>query len=217
MNFISSENGQALQLIVMDEVRPVKGGGLFLPDFISRVMDRYRFLSTSNQTDPTQPFKFQTGVVELDGEAIPITSLEIYNDGIIVNSRNTEDADKIMDEFFEWALAEFHLREPTTEIPRTYQSRVVVAFDRSLNTFLNHFVAIKDVLTKAFDADGVDLNVVRLTIGPHPPGTLPYKSTWAIEARTIGPFVPNRYFSAAPLSTPAHLEMLAELEATAAR
>src|SRR5580704_19263338 len=151
MNLISSETGQALQLIVMDEARPLSGG-VFLPDAVGRVMQRYRFLSTSaaKQTDPNQPIKFQTGVIHIEGEAFTITTLEVYSDGIIINSRNTDDADKIMDDFIPWAITDLRFREPVTKIPRTYQSQVVVSLDQSLNSFMVRFDNIKAITERAF-------------------------------------------------------------------
>ena len=214
MKFISSETGQSLQLIVMDEVRPLRGGP-FLPDAAAAITRRYRFVSVPAQTDPAQPIKFQTGAIELDGITIPITSLEIYNDGIIINSLTTDDADAVMDDFISWRKQEFQFREPTTKLPRQYQSRIVVGLDRSLNKFISHFQEMKTTLAKFFQTDEDTLNLLRLSIGPHPAGALPYRTTWLIEPRTVQPIVPNRYFSAAPLSTTAHIELLSALEAVA--
>lgn len=214
MNYISSESGQSLQLVVMDEVRPLRGGP-FLPDAGAAITRRYRFTSVPAQTDPAQPIKFQTGAIELDGITIPITSLEIYSDGIIINSCTTEDADAVMDDFISWSIQEFHYREPITKLPRQYQSRIVVGFERSLNKFIPHFEAMRTILSKFFQTEGSTLNVLRLSIGPHPSSALPHRTTWFIEPRTAQPIVPNRYFSAAPLSTAAHIELLSALEAAA--
>jgi hypothetical protein len=214
MNFISSEAGQALQLIDMDEVRPLSGE-VFQPDAIARVMQRYRFLSTSapNRTEPNQPIKFQTGVIELEGETFLITNLEVYSDGVIITARNTDDADKIINDLIRWTITDLHFRQPITNIPRTYQSQVVVSLDQSLNSFISRFNEIRTIVERTFNADENSLNVLRLSIGPYPPGTLPYRTTWQIERRIISPFVPDRYFSTAPLPTVAHLDMLAAIEA----
>jgi hypothetical protein len=215
MKFISSETGQSLQLIVMDEVRPLRGGP-FLPDAAAAISRRYRFVTVPAQTNPGQPIKFQTGAAELNGITIPITSLEIYSDGIIINSLTTDDADAVMDDFLSWSIQEFHYRAPTTQLPRQYQSTIVVGLERSLTTFISHFEEIREILVRFFKAEEDTLNVLRLSIGPHPPGALPYRTTWSIEPRTAQPIVANRYFSAAPLSTASHIELLSALEAAAA-
>lgn len=212
MKFISSESGQSLQLVVMDEIRPLRGG-VFLPDLITAIVQRYRFVSFSTQADPAQPIKFQTGVFQSGEITMPIISLEIYTDGVIMNSRTTDDADAIVNDFSRWLIDTFKLREPTTIIPRTYQSKIIVSLDGPLDRFVAQFQPINAILSKAFNTHD-ELHVTRLFFGPHPPGPLPYQTTWSIEPRIGQPFVYNRYFSSAPLTTKAHIELLAEIEAT---
>jgi hypothetical protein len=216
MKFISSEAGQSLQLIVMDEVRPPRGGP-FLPDATAAIARRYRFVSAPTQADPAQPVKFQTGAIVLDGITFPVYALEIYDDGIIINAHSTDEADAIMDDFINWAIEEFHYRKQTTKFPRQYYSTIVISLDKSLNTFISNFHTIRNQLAKAFSTDENALEVIRLSVGPHPAGTLPYRATWSIEPRMGGPVVHNRYFSAAPLSTAAHVQLLVALEAAAER
>ena len=193
----------------------VSGNGPFLPDAVTAITGRYRFVSAPTQTDPAQPIKFQTGAIVLNGITIPITSLEIYDDGIIINSHNTDDADAVMQDFMSWAIQEFNYRAPTTKFPRLYQSRIVVDLEESLNKFISNFDTVRRIITKFLTADEDTLNVLRLSIGPHPAGALPYRTTWFIEPRTQQPIVPNRYFSTAPLSTAEHIQLLSALEAAA--
>jgi hypothetical protein len=213
MEFISPESGQSLQLVVMDEIRPLRGG-VFLPDLASEIIQRYRFASPPAQLDPAQPVKFQTGVLHAGEITMPITSLELYTDGVIVNSLNTDDADMILDDFASWVAVRFKLRQPFTHLTRKYQSRIIVSLGESLDRFVSHFQIISRIVSKALGSDN-ELHVTRLTIGPHPPGQLPLVTTWNIEPRAGQPFVPNRYFSSAPLSTSAHIELLTQLEAAA--
>jgi hypothetical protein len=210
VKFVSPETGQALQLIVMDEVRPVRGG-LVLPDRIAEIEGRYHFVPFDAPPDLTQPLKFQMGFIELDGIPISVTSLEIYNDGVIVNTRHTDDCDIVMDDFLDWAIVQFKLRKPETKIPRIYVSRIIVQFEGGLDSFLNKAETMKQIISNAFNK-GQKVEVTRLIIGP-PSGTpVPYQHTWQIEPRIGQPYVANRYFSQAPLSTNAHLEMLIALE-----
>jgi hypothetical protein len=210
VKLISAETGQALQLIVMDEVRPLRGG-FIMPDRIVEIQQRYHFAPFATPPDLTQPIKFQMGFIELDGSPIQITSLEIYNDGIIVNSRHTTDCDLVMDDFIVWALDQFNLREPETKIPRIYLSRVVVQFESGLDLFIVKADKMKQIVARAFGGRQ-ELEITRLIIGP-PAGTpIPYQHTWQIEPRIGQPHVANRYFSQAPLTTDAHVEMLNILE-----
>ncbi|SRR6266496_614439 len=209
MELVSSQSGQSLQLVVMDEVRPLRGG-VFLADLSAAIIERYRFMGLPEKLPQGQPVKFQTGVFQTD-ITITIEGLDIYNDGIIITSTTTDDADVVMDDFLPWIIEQFRLREPTTIIPRTYQSSIIVSLHGPLNRFIKNFQKAADKLTEAFGALS-PLNVTRLTLGPQPPGQYPFQTTWNIEARGTQPYVPNRYMSTAPLPTSAHVALLAELE-----
>jgi hypothetical protein len=214
MEFVSSEIGQSLQLIHMDEVRPLRGG-TFVPDMVAELVRRYRFQSFPTKVEPNQPAKFEYGVREFGGITIPIGSLEVYTDGILVNTINTDDSDAILDDFLPWALELFKLREPRTWLPRRYQSRIIVDFGNSAGeTFFKNFVDLGKIVTRTFGSER-DLGITQISFGPHPAGELPYLYTWTFQPRVGQPYVPNRYFSAAPLSTPVHFEMLVALEAAA--
>ena len=213
MEFVSSVAGQSLQLMVMDEVRPLRGGP-FLPDFSSAIVQRHRFSAApeSFPTDDQQAIKYFRGVLQVGDTTIPIGSLEIYRDGIIVNSRSTEDSDQILQDFITWTKEVLSLREPITHIPRNYQSQIVVSLEKSLNRLIVDFKKLGTLLSKTFGTDAA-LNVTRLSIGPHPPGNLPFQATWSIEPRQDQPFVSNRYLSIAPLATAQHIELLTQIEA----
>jgi hypothetical protein len=214
MNLVGYEIGQSLQLIHMDEVRPLRGGA-FLPEMVAEVVRRYRFQSVPTKVEPNQPAKFENGVRELGGTTIPIASLEVYIDGLLVNTSNTEDSDVILDDFVPWALDTFKFREPRTWLPRRYQSRIIVDFGKSAGqTFFKNFADLREIMARAFGSER-DLAITQISFGPHPPGELPALYTWTFQPRIGQPYVPNRYFSAAPLSTPAHLKMLHELEIAA--
>jgi hypothetical protein len=213
MRLITSETAQTLQLVVMDEVAPLRGG-IFFPELIRQACERYRFTKPPATADlEQQPTKFQTGVYIMDGLTIPISSLEIYRDGIIVNSLRTHEADIVLDDFITWAIEKFALREPITKIPRRYHSTVIVEMDDTLNRFIRDFDRLERLVSAAVGAPS-KLQVTSLRVGPNPPGELPLRMTWFIEPRIGQPFVENRYRSAAPLSTEAHLELLSSIEAT---
>jgi hypothetical protein len=209
MELIASHSGQSLQLIVMDEVKPLRGG-VFLGDLGPAIIERYRFMK-GDPLVPGQPAKFQTGVLRGDVTR-PIESLEIYQDGVLATSTTTDDADIILNDLFSWMTQTFALRSPVTQIPRNYQSGIVVSLDGSLNRFISNFQKMGELLTSTFRAQA-PLSVTRLSVGPNPPTQYPFQTTWNIEPRLGQPYVPNRYMSAAPLATTTHFELLAALEA----
>jgi len=215
MEFVGSESGQSLQLIHMDEVRPLRGGAFF-PDVAARLVERYRLQSVAPRTEPNQPAKFLEGVAVLEGLTVPITSLEIYADGILVNARNTEDADAVLSDVIDWGFKNLDARQPKSWLPRKYISRVIVDFEQSSGDLF--FKKFRTLLRIVEDSLGSDHTLdLQFQFGPNPPGELPYMHTWVLQPRAGQPPAPNRYFSIAPISTPAHLDMLRKLEAAALR
>jgi hypothetical protein len=206
MKLMSVETGQAIQLIVMDEVRPLRGGA-FLPDIIAGIAQRYRFVSFPTQFAAAQEIKFETGVAQRDGTIVPIRTLQIFNDGFLVTTAHTDDADAVLDDFMEWAFTAFQFRPPTTNIPRRYFSTIVVELAGALDRFITNSEHCSEIIRGIL---GVDTHLARITFSAEP-GTPP-TSSWQIEARLGAPFDAHRYFSSAPLSTNAHIEMLAALE-----
>jgi hypothetical protein len=216
MNLVSYEFGQALQFIRMDEVRPFSG--LYLPDVIRIVAERYRFITvpTDIATANTTGVKFGTGVISLAGRQIAVTSLGIYNDGLLVETKNTDDADLVIDDLILWAVATFGFREPQKHTPRKHGSNLVVDFDASIDRFLSNFGLVAGLFESAVKAaQGIEIetHLTRLAIGADPQDGLPAKpTTFFIEVRLNTPFAEKRYFSGAPLTSDAHLELLAKIE-----
>jgi hypothetical protein len=216
MNLVSYEFGQALQFIRMDEVRPFSG--LYLPDVIRIVAERYRFITvpTDIATANTTGVKFGTGVISLAERQIAVTSLGIFNDGLLVETKNTEDADLVTDDLIRWAVATLGFREPQTHIPRRYGSHLVVDFDASIDRFLSNFGLFAGLIESAVKAalgTEIETHVTRFAIGADPLDGLPaIATTFFIELRVNTPFAEKRYFSGAPLTSDAHLELLAKIE-----
>jgi hypothetical protein len=216
MQLVSSESGQSLQYISMDEVHPIRGG-IFLPDFAGAIATRYRFQTFPERIQMPQAIKFEQGIISLDGIDIPITSLDIYTDGVSITASHTTDADTALTDFLRWACETYGFREPRTILPRRYQSRIIVDMpDSAGNVFFNTFDAINRIVSARLGS-AQPLEVTQITIGPHPPTQYPFLQTWLLQARTGGPYVANRYFSAAPLSTEDHFNMLQEIEAIVSR
>ena len=83
MTPVASDVGQVVQLILMEEVRPLRGG-TFPPDLIAAVTKRYRFTSfPTDLTQITQVTKFQLGTIRTGDLYITINTLDIYNDGTL--------------------------------------------------------------------------------------------------------------------------------------
>jgi len=216
MNYVAAHAGQSLQLYQPDEVRPLERGP-FLPDVITRAVARYQFAKPPTALPAEEgPLKFEVGKVIVDGIEISINSLEFYRDGIIVNTRHTDDSDAVIDDFFGWMVATFGFRVPFTKILRRYTSIVIVDLDSSLDSFLSRFEHVQRIIADAYEqtrGERRDFRVSQITMTPNL--AEPQRDFFRLELRTASPHVmPNRYFCTAPLPTRAHVEMLAALERT---
>lgn len=196
----------------MDEIRPERGG-IFFPDLARDIVERYRFQAFPERVNPGQVVKFETGMRELDGVISPIISFDIYSDGVAMTSYNTADADALLDDFMQWAITTYRFREPQTILPRRYNSRIVVDVQSPAgNMLINKFNTVSQIVTKRFAAEQ-PLELTQLNVGPNPPTQYPFLHTWVFQPRIAQPYVRNRYYSAAPLSTEDHFAMLQEIEA----
>jgi hypothetical protein len=209
MRLVAHEEGRSLQLISMEEVRPLRGG-IHPPDLLSIIIQRYRFVSYPQSYEPNKAVKLETGVIDISSITIPVLAMEIYQDGLLISTRNTEDSDLVLDEFIDWLVRDFGFRPPITIVPRKYTSRMVVDIDGELEGLISSLRVLGEVASAAFNA--VDLSVNNLQVGPFPPGQYPYQATWSLARRILDPLIRTRYLSSAPLSSPDHFEFLLNVE-----
>lgn len=211
MKLIAHEEGRSLQLISADEIRPLRGGP-FISDVTAAIASRYRFISVPQNLAPSQTRKFENGVIVVGVLSIPINAIEIYGDGFLVSTCNTDDSDLVLDEFLEWTITQFGLRRPTTLVPRKYTSRVIIDFNHMFDEFAGQFALLGETAARAFGMDTGRLCLVQVQVGPFPPTQYVYQSTWTLVKRISDPMAVNRYISSAPLSTAEHLEFLEGIE-----
>lgn len=210
MRFVATETGQAIQLLKLEELRPLRGGA-FVLDMIAEITERYRFaVPPEDIIKNPNALKFQAGTILGPDRNININSLEIYNDGIVVNARHTDDADFVIDEFLSWSAAEFGMRERITFIPRTYFSAIVVDFDKAIEQIIGDFEEIRAIIAAAFGTEQ-NFRFLRFAITTDQTQAVGHR-TWQIEPRAGLPRVEGRFFSTAHLPTDAHWEMLVKLE-----
>jgi hypothetical protein len=211
MKLVGHEEGRSLQLISMDEVRPVRGG-VYPIEALSKIIAKYKFVNYPKVYEPNTTLKFETGVAEVSTTQIPILALEIYSDGLLISTRNTDDSDLVLDQFIEWSVQEFGFREPMTIVPRRYVSKMVVDIDGEFDNLSASFRVLGAVAARSFNVPTESLSIVNLTVGPYPPPQYPYQTTWQFFRRVVEPLVPNRYLSTAPLPSSGHYDFLVNLE-----
>src|ERR1700728_4299010 len=116
MNLVATETGRVLQLVVMEEIRPLSG--LYMPTLYQQLADRYAFAARpQNYAEAiANGAKFQHGLLVTQNKKIEIKEIGVYNDGLIVDARNTEDAEFVLQNFATWAAETFAFRERKTII-----------------------------------------------------------------------------------------------------
>lgn len=215
MKVIAESWGRVVQLYLEDEVRPNRQG--YLPDVLHAVKERYAFLTHSTVEEAINGAKFQTGRLLVDGVAIGIEALEIYKDGIIASSRNTRDANLILEDAMEWGIETIGMKRPQTQIARTFSSCVVVDFEKPISAAINRFRDIQALLQQSYEdayAKSINLEVSRIAFAADPKSVPPHTNTeYLFERRGSAPFSMERYFCAAPLQTDEHISLLEKLEA----
>jgi len=216
MKIIATDTGRVVQLMVMEEVRPPSG--VYMPALYQAIGDRYAFVARPQDhgTAITSGAKFSHGRLITPSKPYLISELGIYNDGIIVDAINTDDAEFILDDLILWTKNQFEVRDRLTEIPRTYSSLVTVEFDRAIEPTLRGveaFVKNLELALKKAYGWNLETKILRLGINADPQSVPPLRNTQFFIERRIGrPYSENRYQSGAPLRTKEHVVLLQNIE-----
>jgi hypothetical protein len=216
MNIIATETGRVLQLVVMEEIRPLSG--LYMPSFYQQLAERYAFVGQpQNYVEAiTNGAKFQHGRLITPSKTMVIKEIGIFNDGIIVDATNTDDAEYITDDLMNWSFTAFSFRPRKIIIPPIFSSVVTIEFDYDIERALKGLGAITTRLNAALNnAYGWDhdIRLLRLGINADPQAIPPLRNTqFFIERRLGRPYGENRYQSGAPLRTEDHLGLLTAIE-----
>jgi len=206
MNLISKDLGRTTQQFQTDEVLPI--GGLYVPDFVRLVSERYGFKPPPNMADGTQAgTTFQYGQHIAGNRKTYIRDIMIYSDAVSVATHDTESAEFVLDDFFSWGEHALGFRTPTTKMPRRFESNVVVEFEKDFERSFERF----ESLTRKLSNDAVA--TTKFAFGSDPLATSPQeRAAFMIERRVNISYSSNRFFSAATLSTATHIEYLEEFE-----
>jgi len=218
MKLLSVKQARSIWLMYLVDLNP---RGLNLFTLIPQIITKYNF-----QLYPTKPeeldigkdtreIKFSAGSFQKDQQHNIGFDLTIYNDGLMVDTRSsTDDSDVIIDEFLNWLSTAGLVPYQDVLRSKLYVSELWVQTDKSLNTLNPKLESFAKRVTSlivgheyhpiAFETSGITF-WTDPTVG-NPPGAFRFERLIDV------PFSENRYYSAAPLQTNIHLEMLEEFE-----
>jgi hypothetical protein len=218
MKIISHESGKITKLFDRDEVK--QGSGAHISEIIQEIKNRYNFVSCSSiEAASKGPLICETGQLKSDNKNHQITSLGIYADAIAVQSVDTDSASLVMDDFTDWFSKRFDVSSPTSRPTVIYESQLVVDLKKqiepALKAFNNVFGSFGEMIKKTYAID-LPVHQTRFYCGiDHLKLSKSFQTVFAdfvLERRVNAPFEQNRFFSAAPLPTKMHIELLQNFE-----
>jgi hypothetical protein len=202
-------------LAVVDEAKPARP---LLP-LIKALEDRYLFLQVPRTI---ADYNFENGVTFLSGvfrgQSV-IDKFQVYARGIVCETKEETDlSDQFLDDLLDWAEADLKLEVPDrASMPRAYFSQIEIRSSTKFGAALKMFSGVgrsisnivqsyRSSLVSSFELSSIKLNVDATAIK----GPTPFE--FIFERRINTPYSENVYFSAAPLRTKDHLQILQELE-----
>ncbi len=217
MKVISNEYSKVVRLHDPDEVK--QNGEHHIADIIQKISDKYRFVISPTTSDAMKSsLEFQNGQLINNKRRYLIGFLGIYNDGVVVNSLDTEHSELILNEICDWYWKEFNFTNTITKVQKLYENQAVVEFDKRLKPFLDllasFYKSYEKKIKKTYSIT-TSINLSRFTCGADPASLkTPFKKLpdFTIERRLNSPHSENRFISSAPLSTKDHISLLKEFE-----
>lgn len=194
-------------------------GAAFYPDIVTALVGRYKF-----QIYPQKPedFNEQKGVTFSQGKLGDrvIEKVVIFNSGVTLETTSsTDDSEDLLKEALTWSAANLKLQYKPEMIKRKgYVSNItffseapILALNPVIGTIakkLSETVSGCMKLPYAFHPAGVYINIDS-TVQPTP------VQLFSIERRLSIPYSDDKYFSAAPVATDTHIELIKEFEQAA--
>jgi hypothetical protein len=217
MKLLSIANSKAIWLFSTLDLNPK---GASMEGLMAAVQERYQFkvIPTIAQlvefaTNKTA-LRFAMGDFQLGDEKFGI-ALTYYADGLMVETRaGTTIADDCLADLLQWATNTYSTTDyKALKIRKIYASEVHVSFDQSLgmiNPKLANFGAA--MARKArWPQPTPHFEITSVAFGGDP-GSKSQHPPFRIERDASAAFEDQRYYSAAPLQTSDHLEMLKQFE-----
>lgn len=219
MRLLSIKQARSIWLVNLVDLNP---RGLNLITLIQPIVEKYKFLVFPTTPKDlgfdkeTKEIKFSGGSFKKDSQHNIGIELTLFNDGLVADTRSsTRDSDSFLDDLLKWISGEFDL-VPYEEVLRSkvYVSELWVQTDKSLNSLnpkLENFAKKITSLIEGYSHDSISYETSGVTFWTDPTVINP-PNPFRFERIIDRPFAENRYYSAAPLQTEIHLELLDELE-----
>ncbi|MDA8173216.1 MAG: hypothetical protein M0018_01355 [Nitrospiraceae bacterium] len=200
-------------------IRDLNPEGISLFPAIRSLIERYKFTNVPSPQElieqkPDGAFMFKGGEFTNSADKLLVVTLTAYEWGLIADTMSsTQDSDAFLADMLNHLSETFNLLRHEQIIRKiNYVSHLNVSTDKSLELINPKLKEISKYLTNNVVGHK---NVPFQTGGIHfwPDQIYPVHATPFSLDRAAGiPFAENRYFSASPLQTDKHIELLDKLE-----
>jgi hypothetical protein len=218
MKLLHVSTARTIWLLSMLDLNP--RGQALTQDAIDKISARYKFKAPPTITaaleaqKKNEPIHFAAGEFTSMSGANIVVDLKVYNDGLLADCRaSTKDSEAFLADFFAWLQAGLGL--PKTNVPirkKMYVSELEME-SKDLLTLINPNLAAlgKTLAAKVPSGSATSYEMSSLAFATDPKdGT--QLLNFRFERLINTPFAEHRYFSAAPVHTDDHLELLESLE-----
>ena len=219
MRSIGSLSGRAIWPFATEEVYPQQG--VSIQHMIGIIAEHYNFVLNPDPAAQESVIEFRRGFLSANEHILPVTLIQVYTNGFLVEANDTEIADFILSDLIQLLREAIQLREPARDQGRKYVSQVAVEFEYSIDDLLKSTRGMLGLLTQTFveagyvsEPIGVYKYEFRVDTTQVPPASI--QPSFIIERRDQTPFSENRYYSMAPLPVSDHVELLRKIEKLAA-
>ena len=217
METINIISAKSIWLFDINDLNP--RGKDIQSEFIEWLKENYYFekapSSSSDVDKDTKGLKFDRGRFQVKEEIYITVDLEIYNDGIVANSRSsTHDTEKFVEDVLHLATKEFSLPvRPDMIRMKMHASELTIRLDSVLFNLNPKLLDIANTITASCGIPGIPMFEVADLGFTTDMAISHFKPAPFLLQRKIGaPFSEKRYYSKAPLHTDKHEEILREIE-----
>lgn len=191
-------------------------GAAYYPDVVSALVHRYGFLVYPQKPED---FNEQKGVTLASGKLGDkvIAQVVIYNWGITLDTTSsTEEAEELLEEALAWSVQNLRLTYNKAMIKRkAYVSQLTFYSEKPLLSINPVLEAVGQKIGKEVTRN-LDLPYTfeprAILLGVDPQSLKIPIQVFSIERREGIAFSEGKYFSAAPVPTKVHLDVLSEFE-----
>lgn len=215
MKLLSVNLARSVWLGSVSDFNP-KGANLSntLFPFLMTTYQFKKFPSYTELSDLNKGIVFEGGMFKLNNEDYPITvGITFYSDGIVAETASsTAHCDAFLVDVFNRFFEIFKIPHYDSIIRKiVYLSQVFVTTEKSLEILNPKLAQISQYLSENVEQGAMIFQCGGIIFFPDQVNKV-NPATFRLERAVNIPFSENRYFSAAPLATDKHLELLEKLE-----